>query len=216
MKEIGKTYAAALFKRLKAVMEENKDELIKLDAAVGDGDLGLTMVKAFTAVAEKSAEIQAKAADPGKMFALAGMEIGKAAPSTMGTLLASGFMKAGKAVSGKDTLSAADIAAFLAAFTEAIAALGGAQRGDKTVLDVLYPAAEACARAAKENPGDISAVLAQTAAEAEKGLEECRGFMAKHGRPGIFRDKTIGLTDPGSFTGVLILRALYEALTLPE
>ncbi|MBF1715345.1 MAG: dihydroxyacetone kinase subunit L, partial [Selenomonas sp.] len=36
-----------------AVMEGAKEELIELDGAMGDGDLGLTMVKGFTAVAEE-------------------------------------------------------------------------------------------------------------------------------------------------------------------
>ena len=211
MNGIGKNEAAAIFKKLKTVMAENREELTRLDAALGDGDLGLTMEKAFTAVVEKLPEFDENAAGPGELFALAGMCIGKEAPSTMGTLLASGFMRAGKAVSGKETLGAADMTAFLAAFAQGIASLGGAARGDKTVLDVLYPAEEACEQAAAEGK-DLPAALEAAAGAAEKGMEECKGFMAQHGRPGIFREKTIGLTDPGSFTGVLILRAFQTAL----
>ncbi|MCL1818698.1 MAG: dihydroxyacetone kinase subunit L, partial [Spirochaetaceae bacterium] len=88
---------------------------------------------------------------------------------------------------------------------------GGARRGDKTVLDVLYPAAEAAQATAEKNPGDLAAVLAQALEGAEKGLEEGRGLQAKHGRPAIFREKTIGMTDPGSLAGVLIVRAFHEA-----
>ncbi|MDR1933666.1 MAG: dihydroxyacetone kinase subunit L, partial [Spirochaetales bacterium] len=160
---------------------------------------------------EKIPGIQAQAADPGRIFAMAGMEIGKNAPSTMGTLLASGFMKAGKAVSGKELIAAHEMAAFLSAFADAIASLGGARRGEKTVLDVLYPAADAADEAAAAG-GDVAAVLEKALAGAEKGLEEGRALMAKHGRPGIFREKTLGMTDPGSFAGVLIVRAFYDAL----
>ena len=211
MKEIGKTETALVFAKLKELMSANKDELTRLDASIGDGDLGMVMEKAFSLIAEKAAEIREKAANPGKMFAMAGMEIGKNAPSTMGTLLASGFMKAGKAVSDKDAINAQDMAAFIAAFAEAIAALGGAKKGDKTVLDVLYPAADAAREAAREKPGDLPAVLAAALAGAEKGLEDGRALQARHGRPGIFREKTIGMTDPGSLAGVLILRAFHEA-----
>jgi dihydroxyacetone kinase-like protein len=211
MKEIRKAEAALIFGKLAEVMSQNKDEMTKLDAALGDGDLGMVMEKAFRLIGAQAADIEERASDPGRMFALAGMEIGKAAPSTMGTLLASGFMKAGKAVSGKDAIQAEDMAVFLTAFADAIAALGGAKRGDKTALDVLYPAAEAAQAAAKENPGGLDAALEAALSAAEKGLEEGRSLMAKHGRPGIFREKTIGMTDPGSFAGVLIVRALYEA-----
>ncbi|MDR1316318.1 MAG: DAK2 domain-containing protein [Spirochaetales bacterium] len=210
--EIGKAEAAAIFGQLKAVMEKNRDELTALDAALGDGDLGMVMAKAFTLVEEKTGEIQEKASDPGRMFALAGMEIGKNAPSTMGTLIASGFMKAGKAVSGKQAVGAADMAVFIKAFADAIASLGGAKQGDKTVLDVLYPASEAASRAAREGLG-LREVLERALGAAQEGLEEGRGFMARHGRPGIFREKTIGMTDPGSLAGVLILRAFCEALS---
>ena len=211
MKEFGKTETASVFARLKEVMTTNKDELTALDAAIGDGDLGMVMEKAFSLIADNAAEIQKNASDPGKMFAMAGMEIGKKAPSTMGTLLASGFMKAGKAVSGKDTINAADMAVFFQAFADAISALGGAKPGEKTVLDVLYPAAQAAAEAAKEKPGDLKAVLAAAQAAGQRGLEDGRTLQSKHGRPGIFREKTIGMTDPGSLAGVLILRAFCEA-----
>lgn len=210
--KIGKAEAAAVFGRLKEIMEENREELTALDAALGDGDLGMVMAKAFALIGEKTAAIREQASDPGKMFALAGMEIGKNAPSTMGTLIASGFMKAGKAVSGKDAIGAADIAVFIKTFADAVASLGGARQGDKTVLDVLYPASEAADEAVQEGLG-LGEVLAKAAAGARKGLEEGRGLMAKHGRPGIFREKTIGMTDPGSFAGVLILRAFCEALS---
>jgi dihydroxyacetone kinase-like protein len=210
--EIGKAEAAAVFAQLKEVMEKNRGELTRLDAALGDGDLGMVMAKAFALVGEKTAAIREQASDPGMMFALAGMEIGKNAPSTMGTLVASGFMKAGKAVSGKQALGAPDMAVFIKTFADAVASLGGAARGDKTVLDVLYPASEAAERSAREGLG-LGEVLARALASAQRGLEEGRGLMAKHGRPGIFREKTIGMTDPGSLAGVLILRAFCEALS---
>ena len=38
-------------------MTEKKDELIRLDGAMGDGDLGLTMEKAFTAARDEAANI---------------------------------------------------------------------------------------------------------------------------------------------------------------
>ena len=152
---VGKPEVARVFARLKSIMDENRENLIRLDAELGDGDLGITMTKAFSAVEAKTGEIMEKAADPGRMFALAGTEIAKSAPSTMGTLLASAFMKAGKGAAGRETLDGGDLAGFLAAFADGIAGLGAAKPGEKTILDVLYPAAEAAAAAAERNTGDI-------------------------------------------------------------
>ena len=60
-----------------AIMDENKDYLIELDAASGDGDLGLTMSKGFAAgrdAAHESAE-----EDLGKLLFQIGSAMAKAA-----------------------------------------------------------------------------------------------------------------------------------------
>ena len=95
---------------LKQLFNDNKNFLVELDARMGDGDLGLTMSKAFTAVYDELGNTAET--DIGKIFMKAGMLMAKAAPSTMGTLMGTGFMRGGKAVSGRDALSTADLAGF--------------------------------------------------------------------------------------------------------
>ena len=74
-----------------AVMEGAKEELIELDGAMGDGDLGLTMVNGFTAVAE---EIRAlDETDMGKIMMKLGMKMNATVPSTMGTLISVCFIR---------------------------------------------------------------------------------------------------------------------------
>jgi phosphoenolpyruvate---glycerone phosphotransferase subunit DhaL len=208
MNEIGKNEVARVFKRIRAIMDVHRDELISLDAQIGDGDLGLTMTRAFAAVEDKLSVLNASAADPGKLLALAGMEIGKAAPSTMGTLLAAGFMKGGKAVAGRESLDGQSLAVFLRAFMNAIVELGKAAVGDKTILDVLAPAVEALDKAASGGP--LAGMQAALAA-ARAGLESSKALQARHGRPGIFREKTIGLQDPGATAGVYVIQGFCEA-----
>ncbi|MCP4397856.1 MAG: DAK2 domain-containing protein [bacterium] len=65
-------------------------------------------------------------------MAKAGMAIAQASPSTMGTLVGSGFMKAGKAVKGKAGLELADLAEAMTQFVEGVMARGKAKPGDKT------------------------------------------------------------------------------------
>ena len=80
------------------IMNENKDYLIELDANSGDGDLGLTMSKGFAAAKD---EVTANPeTDLGKLLFKAGSAISAAVPSTMGTLMASGFLGVGKALKG--------------------------------------------------------------------------------------------------------------------
>ena len=85
--------------KLAAGLEAHSEEFTQLDSEAGDGDLGLTAGKI-------AGGIRLAIAEPGdsvKQLVLnLGKEISKAAPSTFGTLYASGFLAAGLAVSDDD------------------------------------------------------------------------------------------------------------------
>jgi dihydroxyacetone kinase-like protein len=84
---------------LQSIMQDNKNYLIHLDSVVGDGDLGLTMSDGFFASYKAVADGTEK--DCGKLLYTAGKAMATAVPSTMGTLMASGLMKAGKVLKSK-------------------------------------------------------------------------------------------------------------------
>ena len=88
------SYLIRLLKEISDIMSENRDHLIEMDSIVGDGDLGLTMGDGFKAVYEKVAD--GSITDAGKLLYQAGKAMASAVPSTMGTLMASGLMQAGK------------------------------------------------------------------------------------------------------------------------
>lgn len=119
----------ALFEALHATFRDKRDELIALDAKVGDSDLGITMNAAFEAAA---ATVAAQTDTPmGKQFMLAGAAMAKAAPSTMGTLTATGFMRGGKALGDADAIGATEMAAFWRAYADGIAERGKAKLGTR-------------------------------------------------------------------------------------
>lgn len=187
------------------IMRENKEHLCEIDARVGDGDLGLTMSGGFTKAAEGIAE--AEGDDIGKLLAKAGMIIASSAPSTMGTLMASGFMAGGKSITGKTEMGAEEFAIFIDAFVNALMKRGKAEPGDKTIIDALYPAAQK----AKEAVG-LSLAECTAAAEkgAKEGLEETKEMMSKHGKAAVFREKTIGYEDPGATVGWMLVKAFAD------
>ena len=140
MQHIDKGRLAGLFAALREVFATQRDFLIDLDGKVGDSDLGITMNKAFAAAADSVASVAATTSDPiGKTLQLAGMAIAKAAPSTMGTLTATGFMRGGKALLESASIGSAEMAAFWRAYHDGVVERGKAQPGDKTVVDVLGP-----------------------------------------------------------------------------
>ena len=86
-------------------------------------------------------------ADLGKFLAQTGMALNRVASSTMGTLMATALMQAGKKALGKELLTVADLPQLLSAATEGVRTRGKAKLGDKTLLDVLQPASDAFAAA---------------------------------------------------------------------
>jgi dihydroxyacetone kinase-like protein len=192
---------------LRSLMEEKKDYLVELDGVMGDGDLGLTMSKAFISADE---EIQGGGEeDIGKIFMKAGMTMAKSAPSTMGTLIATGFMRGGKALSGKQELGTPDLADFFRAFVQGLMDRGKAKPGDKTIIDSLHPAAEALAA---EKDGGLKKALAAALAAAEAGLEATKDMIAQHGRVAYYKEQSLGKVDPGATVGVYIVQGFARAV----
>ena len=206
MQSIGKENLPGLFEALRNVFTAQCEALIALDGKVGDSDLGITMNKAFVAAYDS---VHQNANDPiGKTLQLAGMAVAKSAPSTMGTLVATGLMRGGKALDGAQTLSTAEMSVFWSAFLKGVADRGKAQLGDKTLLDVLSPIAQSL-QASSANSTDLPDALAQAAQAARDGLEATKAMVAQHGKAACFQEKTVGLQDAGATVGVLIIETMH-------
>ncbi|MFC3075675.1 dihydroxyacetone kinase family protein [Shinella pollutisoli] len=197
-----------LFDAWKALFSVEREFLIALDGKVGDSDLGITMSKSFAAAAEAVAA-EGEGAGIAKLLRTAGATMARAAPSTMGTLTATGFLRASKAVEGAEALGTAETAAFWTAFRDGIAERGKARVGDKTILDVLDPIARTLADAAASGK-PLAEALAQATAAAEEALEATKTMVAQHGKAAAFREKTVGLQDAGATVGVFLIRALRD------
>ena len=187
-------------------MAENADRLCAMDANMGDGDLGLTMKKGFGALPGLIADIDE--ADMGKRLAKAGMKMSSVVPSTMGTLMSSGVMEGGKRLSGCEAIGPAEFASFLEGYAAGIQKRGKCQRGDRTVLDAIGPAADAAAQAAAQ-PGATLASVAEAAVRgADEGVTATRDMTPKFGKAAVFAARAAGVEDQGAVAGQLVVRGL--------
>jgi len=193
------------------IMDDNRARLIEIDGQIGDGDLGITMAKGFMA-ARKETESSVET-DAGKLLTKTGVAIAKAAPSTMGTLVATGFMAGGRSVVGTDSVDMSRLAAFFKAFVEGIMQRGKAKPGEKTVVDVFFPAAEAIASAAAEGK-DLSEGMRLCFAAAKEGLARTRNMVAQHGRPAYYQERSREMEDPGATAGLLIIQGFHDWIAL--
>lgn len=183
---------AALSAGLAAIaahMETVADELNALDGQLGDGDLGVTMVRGGREVV---ASLPALPPEIGESLMKVAQAFTKVSGSSYGTLLATGLMSAAKATRGRTDVAWSEISPLLAGAFEAMRTRGKASLGDKTVLDVVNAVAEAT-----KGLDDPAAILAAARAAVAETMDRFRNEPAKIGRARIFAEKSMGLDDPG-------------------
>ena len=190
-----------------ADVAEQRDYLVDLDRAIGDGDHGENMDRGFKAAVEALGQAQpASVAEVLKTVAKTLMStVGGAA----GPLYGTAFLRASKAA-GDGELDGAGVAAVIAGALDGIQARGKATTGEKTMVDAWTPALEA-ARAAAESGSDPAAVLEAAATAAEAGAAATEPMRATKGRASYLGERSIGHLDPGAVSTSLILRAAARA-----
>jgi phosphoenolpyruvate---glycerone phosphotransferase subunit DhaL len=192
--------------RVARALVAHKDRLTELDQAMGDGDLGVTAGKMAAALTAYAAD-DPPTADVGTYLVQAGMAVNRAASSSLGTLLATAAMRAGKEARGVEAVGPAELARMLAAADAGIQERGKAKPGDKTIIDVLHPAAEDFAAAVAEG-ADSAAAAERMLAAARSGRDAVTPLRSRVGRASWVGERTAGLVDPGCEAGVVILEAI--------
>lgn len=185
-------------------IDENKDELIRLDQQNGDGDLGISMSDGFHAVAAYLTDAPEK--DLGKALSRCGDHFNTAAPSSLGTILTFIFKGAARTLVGQEQCDLAKMAEALQAGLENVMKKAGSKPGEKTILDALFPAVEAL----RENAEQPELAFPKAAAAARAGSESTKTMRAVWGRAAYYGDNSIGVLDGGSVAGALIFEALAD------
>lgn len=195
---------ADLFEAVAAVFADKKDELCAMDAAMGDGDLGLTMSKGYAALPELI-RANKEPNDMGKTLMKAGMKMASIVPSTMGTLMASGIMEGGKALKGAHCIGPVELALYFTSFAEGIQKRGKCVAGDRTVLDAVNEAAAHARIAAALDGATLSSVMDASVEGAREGSKKTEQMLPKFGKAAVFADKAIGTADQGAIAGLYMM-----------
>jgi phosphoenolpyruvate---glycerone phosphotransferase subunit DhaL len=187
----------------------SREELSALDAAAGDGDLGVTLATGFGQV--RLVLEQADGSDVGVLLSQTGRTLMRKAPSTFGSLLGLAFVRAGSAFAGTAQLSADDVVRLLGVLTQAVSERGGAVPGQRTVVDALDGAAAAATGTAKAGSGaaEVLASAAQGAADAADRTAEMEPAV---GRAAWLADRARGSRDAGAVAWATYLGALAASV----
>ena len=192
--------------RFAGEMAEHRQELVRLDTAIGDGDHGTNMNRGMQKALEK---LQAsEPADPGAVLKTVAMalvsSVGGAAGPLYGTLLSADGHRHGR--SGARSTWPAITAAWRKGM-EGVQSRGKAQPGDKTMLDALGPAIEAL-----EQASDLDSGLSAAVAGAEQGMHATTPLVARKGRASYLGERSKDHQDPGATSTYYLFKTAAEAL----
>jgi dihydroxyacetone kinase-like protein len=180
-----------------ASVEREADRLTELDSAIGDADHGSNLRRGFRAVA--GGLERDEAATPAAVLTLAGRQLISTVGGASGPLYGTLLRRTGKALGDGDEVSRALLAEALGAGVAAVAQLGGAKPGDKTMLDALEPAVTA-----------LGTSFAAAAEAAEQGALATVPLQARKGRASYLGARSVGHQDPGATSSALIIAALAD------
>ena len=181
-----------------------REELRALDAAIGDGDLGITVGDGAAAVqaalaADEPATVAAVLRTAARAFA-------QANPSTISGLTAAGLLAAARELGDRVILDREAAVRLLAAAAAAIAARGGAEPGDKTILDAVQPSLEALLAA----PPSARDALRAMIDAAQSGVDRTKASPSRRGRAAWVGERSAGHADGGAIAYVRFLESLAE------
>ena len=185
---------------LNKAMEQSADELNTADGLLGDGDLGVTMIRGFRNLLE---ELESLPEYIGMAFYQCAKAFTKSSGSSYGTLLATGMLAVAKVKKGQTEIVMDEVSGLFNISLEAMQIRGKASLGDKTVLDVI-----AAARDAAKNQTDWKTMLNSINKAINDTIDLYRDRQSQIGRARIFGKKSIGLDDPG----MLAFKRMFESV----
>merc|ERR1739842_111975 len=90
---------------------------------------------------------------------------------------------------------------------DAVSKYGGANKGDRTMLDALLPASEAL----KQTSGNLKEILAAMASAADQGAKATAAMTPRVGRASYVRAASVTGEDAGARAVACILKAMADS-----
>lgn len=206
MNSIDTKFLFAFFRRASQTLEEQRGTLCALDGEIGDGDHGTSMANGFAAIHRKLTAQGPSELTPAATMRAAATAFIAEVGATVGPLYATGFLEAAKLLEN-DPLALDDLGKLLGCIADGIAYRGKARLGDKTMLDVWRPAAQAADKAKAD--GMTADAIAKTAADtAEQAAQGTKSMIANCGRAARLKERTLGHLDPGGVSAARIIGAM--------
>ncbi|OAT16083.1 ATP-dependent dihydroxyacetone kinase [Buttiauxella noackiae ATCC 51607] len=175
----------ALVERITKTLIEQEKVLNALDAKVGDGDTGSTFAQGARDIAQLNDDGKLPLNDTASLLELVGERLATVMGGSSGVLMSIFFTAAGQKVANKQKIADA-----LLFGLEQMKRYGGADLGDRTLIDALQPALEAL----KESGLNAAVKAAQDGAEATAQMQKANAGRSSY----VNSDNLKGVKDPGA------------------
>ncbi len=196
---------AAAFADVHRVLVENEDYLGKIDAVAGDGDHGIGMVRGARAAHESADESVEAGAGARTLVQRAGDAWAERSGGTSGALWGAAIAAIARSLDDEQVPDPGAVITAVRDAVDAIISLGGAEVGDKTMVDAAVPFRDALAGLSAPPMPEAWALAVEAADEAAQATGR---ISAKRGRAKTHADKSIGTPDPGAVSFVQIVATL--------
>ena len=190
-------------------MEAHRQELVRLDTAIGDGDHGTNMDRGMRKALERLDG--AEQPDAGAVLKTVAMALVSSVGGAAGPLYGTLFLQMGGALAGREEV---DLGGYVGAWRkglEGVQMRGKAEPGDKTMVDALVPAVEAM-----EQASDLDGALRAAVEAAEQGMLATVPLVARKGRASYLGERSKDHQDPGATSTYYLYTSAAEALAGPD
>jgi phosphoenolpyruvate---glycerone phosphotransferase subunit DhaL len=202
MSEISMGAVERAVKTTAATVLRNEKHFCDLDALAGDGDFGASLAAGWRVIEQDLPTLDKSSI--GNFLLKISMIVTKHVGGSSGPVWGTAFMRAALLTKEKTAISLADLEKMITSAIEGIQQRGGAQPGDKTVIDAMIPVRDKVAEHAKGD-NDPKAALRDATVAAEEAVERAKAWVAKRGRQQFTGDRSIGTPDPGMVAIATIL-----------
>ena len=191
-------------------IDEEKDQLTALDAAIGDADHGVNMQNGMEKMRQRMEEI-GECADISVFLRTIAMTLISSIGGAAGPLYGVFFLRAAKEATPGATIQLEELSRMFRVGLESIQQRGDAKLGDKTMVDALAPAIAAL-ESATEAGRSVTEALDEARLAAEGGMLATIDMEAQKGRASYLGPRSIGHQDPGATSAYLLIEAAAATL----
>jgi dihydroxyacetone kinase-like protein len=195
MSEITKADVEQTVKSMADTALRNEKYFSELDAAAGDADFGVSLASGFRVVDKDWDDLDKSSI--GTLLLKVSMIITSNVGGCSGPIWGTAFMRAGMLAKDRDSITLKELDEMMTAAIEGIQKRGGAELGDKTLLDAVVPVRDVIRKHADVPEPDLAAVLKEATQVATDAIESTKDWIAKRGRQSFTGERSIGTPDPG-------------------